>query len=119
MIKKNVFWAVLFAVICAAGIALFLALRTGGGGTVAVISINGEEYQRIDLSAVKESYDIELDTEYGHNTIHVEPGAISVTAADCPDKICVNQGRITGAGVPIVCIPHRLIIQIEGGDTDV
>ena len=28
------------------------------------------------------------------------------------------KGRLTGAGIPIVCMPHRLVIDIEGGETD-
>ena len=88
------------------------------GGTIAVITVDGEELDRIDLSRVKESYDFEIRTEYGSNTVHVEPGGISVTKADCPDLICVHQGKITGGGIPIVCMPHRLVIQIEGGNID-
>ncbi len=87
-------------------------------GTTAVIYIDGREYRRVDLSKVKEPYVIEIETVYGRNTVLVEPGAISVSSADCPDKICVHQGRLTGAGVPIVCMPHRLVIDIEGGETD-
>lgn len=87
-------------------------------GTTAVIYVDGREYRRVDLSKVKEPYVIEIETVYGRNTVLVEPGAISVSSADCPDKICVHQGRLTGAGIPIVCMPHRLVIDIEGGETD-
>ena len=45
-------------------------------------------------------------------------GAISVTAADCPDRVCLSQGRISQSGMPIACVPHRLVIQIEGGKLD-
>ena len=45
-------------------------------------------------------------------------GAISVTEADCPDGICVRQGKLTTAGVPIVCMPHRLVIEIYGDAID-
>ena len=87
-------------------------------GTTAVITIDGEEYRRIDLSKVKESYEFEIKTQYGSNTVLVEPGAISVSSADCPDKICIHQGRLTQAGIPIVCMPHRLVIRIEGEEID-
>ena len=104
--------------LCAIGIALWLALNIFGGGTVAVITVNGEEYRRIDLAKVTESYEIDIDTEYGHNTVLVEPGRISVTEADCPDGICVAQGAMDKGGVPIICMPHRLVIQIEGSGID-
>ena len=112
----------LIIIIAAAGIiclAVYIAaVRLAPHGDIAVISVNGEEYKRIDLSKVKEPYELRIETEYGVNIVLVEPGAISVSSADCPDKICVYQGRLTQAGLPIICMPHRLVISIEGGQTD-
>ena len=117
MKKQNLFWLLLFAVLVAGGLLLFFS-RGHGEGTVAVVSVNGEELERIDLSKVRRAYDLDISTEYGHNTVHVENGAISVTQADCPDQICVAQGKLTGSGIPIICMPQRLVIEIEGGDLD-
>ena len=118
MDKKTKIWILVFVLLCAVGVGAFLLLRGDREGTVAVISVDGEELDRIDLSRVKEPYDIELNTGYGRNLVHVEPGAISVTEADCPDRICVSMGRLQGGGIPIVCMPHHLIITIEGGEID-
>lgn len=109
---------IVLALLCVLGIVSFALLKNLPSGTVAVISVDGEEYERIDLSAVKEAYDIEISTDFGKNTVHVEPGAISVTSASCPDKVCVKQGRLSGGGVPIVCMPNRLVISIEGSGID-
>lgn len=118
MDKKTKLWIIIFAVLVVAGLLSYFAINHLGGGTIAVITINGEEYERIDLSRVTESYDIEIDTGYGHNVVHVEPGRIAVTEANCPDKICVAQGYIERSGIPITCMPHRLVVKIEGGDID-
>ena len=118
MDKKAKIWIIVFAAVAVLCCGVFAVRTLSGGGTVAVISIDGEEYDRIDLSKVRESYDIEIETRWGRNTIHVEPGAISVTEADCPDGICVRQGKLTTAGVPIVCMPHRLVIEIYGDAID-
>ena len=117
MKNKNILWGLLFAVIVIGGVLLYLSLGRGEG-TVAVISVDGEVLERIDLSKVRKPYDMDISTEYGHNTVHVEKGAISVSEADCPDKVCMYQGRLTGSGIPIICMPHRLVIEIEGGDID-
>ena len=117
MKKKNFLWALLFALVAAAGLLLYGKLGRGEG-MVAVVSVNGEVLERIDLSKVREAYEFEVTTPYGNNTVRVEPGAICVTHADCPDQICVFQGRLTGSGIPIICMPHRLVIEIEGGDID-
>ena len=118
MDRKTKKWIIILAAVVIAGLVSYCLAMSTGGGTVAVISIDGEEYERIDLSKVTESYDIELSTQYGHNTVHVEPGAISVTAADCPDGVCVAQGAISRGGVPIICMPHHLSVRIEGGGVD-
>jgi hypothetical protein len=54
-----------------------------------------------------------VETKGVHNTGHVDRGSIRVTEADCPDQICVHQGSITDDSLPIACVPHRLVIQIE------
>lgn len=118
MDKKTKRWILLFAALCVAGLLIWSALGRFGSGTVAVISVDGEEYERVDLSRVQESYTINIDTRYGHNTVLVEPGAISVSEADCPDGICVAQGAIHKGGIPIICMPHRLYIEIEGSGID-
>ena len=45
-------------------------------------------------------------------------GGISVTESDCRDHICIEQGEIDNEAVPIVCMPHRLVIEIEGDAVD-
>ena len=98
--------------------AFLLLSRSGGIGTVAVIRVDGEVYKKIDLDAVTVAYDIEIKTEYGYNKIHVDKGSICVSEADCSDQICVKQGEITDDGVPIICMPHRVTIEIEGDKVD-
>ena len=111
MKQKTLFWLVLFALLAAAGAGIY-ALR-GGSGTRAVISVDGKVYDTVDLDAVAAAYEFTVETEYGWNTVRVSHGAIQVAAADCPDQVCVRQGTIEDGALPIVCLPHRLVIQIE------
>ncbi len=89
-------------------------------GKTAVIYQNGQEIQRIDLAAITEPYTITLHGENGaENVILAEHGAISMQSASCPDGLCVQRGTITGSGLPIVCLPNHIMIEIEGGtDSD-
>ena len=111
MKHKTWFWIALFAALAAAGTLATLLHKNGG--VIADISVDGELVRTVDLSAVAEPYDITIQTEYGTNVVHVAQGAISVIEADCPEQICVNQGPITDSLLPIVCLPHHLVIQIE------
>lgn len=118
MDRRSRVWIAALAAVCLVCAAAFIIMGKLNTGTVAVVRLDGEELFRVDLAKVTESYDYELDTEFGHNTIHIEPGAISVSAADCPDQVCVRQGAITQGGVPIICMPHHLSVRIEGGGID-
>lgn len=114
--------AVLLAALAlaAAACAAFLFLRPGGEERpVARVTLAGEVLAEIDLSAVEEPYSFTAeDGTGGTNTVLVEPGRIRVSEANCPDHICVAQGFISDGTVPIVCLPHQLMIEITGGGED-
>jgi len=110
MKNKSILWIVLFALLAAAGTGVYM-LR--GGGTVATLWVDGELYDEIDLAAVALPYEFDVETEYGTNTVRVSPGEIAVIWSDCPEQVCVNQGSIHSSAIPITCLPHRLVIQIE------
>lgn len=105
---------ILFAAVCAvsaAAAAVTGAVRSGG--TTAKIYVDGKLYKSIDLTGVRESYTVDIDSENGHNTILVEHGKISMQSADCPDKLCVKQGAIKDGKMPIVCLPHKISVSVE------
>lgn len=115
MMKQTKFWVILFSALFLLGCGGFLLLRSSGReGHIAEIRIDGELYQSIDLDAVTVPYEIEISTDYGENTVYVEHGQISISRADCPDQVCVEQGAIEDSAIPIVCVPHHLSIRIEG-----
>jgi len=106
-------------VLAAAAAGAFLLFRGGDvPSPTARITRDGEVLEEILLDRVEERYTLILEDERGSNTILVEPGRIQVIQADCPDQVCVAQGAISDGTVPIVCLPHRLMIQIVGGGED-
>ena len=118
MKKKTWIWVLIFALIVLAGVAATVRISRSGG-VWAVISVDGELVERVNLSKVRESRDLVVETAYGRNIVHIEQGAISVAEADCPDQICVYMGKLTTeGGMPIICMPHRLIIEIEDDGLD-
>ncbi len=81
------------------------------GKTVRILS-GGELVEEIDLSTSPNRV-FTVECADGSNTIVVEDGKIRVSEADCPDKICVRTGWL--GNVPIVCLPHKLVIEYSGG----
>lgn len=119
--KSSRFWGIVLAVLMAlAAIAGLLIWYFGRGGTVARVYLDGELVQAIDLARVKEGYTFTVESSAGTNTIQVEPGRIRVSHADCTDQVCVGQGWISTSAAPIVCLPHRMVIEIagDGGQED-
>lgn len=81
-------------------------------GSSVVITINGEEY---DSFSLYEDNRCELEGfSGGHNTLVISGGYAYIESADCPDKLCMQQGRINKVGEQIVCLPHRIVITIQG-----
>ncbi len=89
----------------------FIFLRPGGerGGLTATVLLDGQVLACIDLDAVREPYTLPAGAG---NVVLVEPGRISMHAADCPDGLCLRQGEAS-PGRPVVCLPNRVIITVE------
>ncbi len=51
-----------------------------------------------------------------YNLLTVSEAGVSMEAADCPDQICVHHIPIKGGGESIICLPHKLVVEIRGGE---
>ncbi len=116
-IKKGDLILLAAFLLLAAGIAATPFLRSrssqAGADQVVEIRVNGELWETCPLS---EDRVIEADTAYGSNEITIEGGEVAVTRADCSNQVCVQTGSIRSAGQLIVCLPHRLSIEIVSGE---
>ena len=104
----------------AASAAGLLLRREDAPSPTARITRDGVLLEEIDLDKVEEPRSFVLEDGSGTNTVQMEKGRIRILEADCPDQVCVNQGWISSGAVPIICLPHRLMIEIveAGGDLD-
>ena len=60
--------------------------------------------------------DYEWTDRYLNNSIVVLTAEnVSVERSDCPTQDCVHTGHISRSGQSIVCLPARVVIQLEGG----
>lgn len=83
----------------------------------AIVSVGGKILKKIELKPdLNDEYLVE--TSYGSNKVVIHDGAIGIVEADCADGVCVGQGYINKPGQQVVCLPHRLIITIEGKNTE-
>ena len=93
-------------------LALYLALNLGRreGGT-AVVRVNGVETEQHSLLQ-----NGSFPLNGGTNILVIEDGYAWMSEANCPDHICVRQGKIHYTGQVITCLPNRLTVTIEGGE---
>ena len=93
---------------------LFLSLRRAQeAGGWAVVRVNGEEVGRYRLDSPGE-----FSLNGGSNILVIRDGDAWLRDANCPDKLCVRQGKIHYTGQVITCLPNRLTVTIEGGESD-
>lgn len=109
--------AVILIILVAA--ALFWFFRTQQTDRLeAVITVDGETVETIDLSAVREKRIIELDTD-PKVVIAAENGAIYFESAECDDKLCINCGKLSRKGDTAVCLPAKTVVTVSGSDVGV
>lgn len=100
------------AVLCA--LAVWGGAGADGGELTVVVSADGAEVERFPLSGAPAESDY---TGHGY-TLHVSfaNGEVRVARADCPTQDCVHTGAISRPGQSIVCLPARIILQLERAD---
>lgn len=64
----------------------------------------------------EERPDIPEDVSY--NLVYISSEEVQMEAADCRDQICVHHRPITGGKESIICLPHRLVVEIIGEEQD-
>ena len=116
--KSTKFWLILIAALLVLSAAAGALVWYGGLGQARTARVyqDGVCIRTIDLSQVDAPYSFTVEWEGGYNIVEVEQGRIRVSEADCPDGICVRRGWVSDSAAPIACLPHKLVIQLEGGE---
>ena len=101
-------------------IILGASVGKGFNNTYAEITISGKLYRTINLSEHHGEEIMEVNTKHGTNIVKVIDNKIGIIEADCPDKVCMNPEYIEKPGESLVCLPHKVMIEIKGiADDDV
>ena len=115
--KKKVFADIIrICILLVLALSVFLVVElTRREGAYVVVSIDGGEVCRYSLSE-----DGEFLLNGGTNTLVISGGKAYISQADCPDGLCVSQGKIYRTGQTVVCLPNRVMLRIVGAeDADV
>ena len=65
-----------------------------------------------DCYNINNANEVVIDDGKNTNTLVIKDGMAYISHANCPDKICVAHRPISKTGETIVCLPHRLVVEI-------
>lgn len=102
------------AVLLIAIITAIVVSLLGGAGAYVVVRVDGMEVGKYSLSE-----DGEYSLNGGTNILVIENGEAYLIEANCPDHLCVKQGKINKNGQTITCLPNKLTVTVYGEDNDV
>lgn len=86
---------------------LHMALKDTGSGVVTV-KVDG-----VIQGQYKLNEDKRITINDGTNILEIQNGKAKMTEADCPDQLCVHQKAISADRENIICLPNRVIAEVE------
>lgn len=107
--KKDLILIIAVLIIASAGMLINHLLHQKPASLLEV-QVDGQVVATYDLSK-------NLDTIIegaggGTNHLIIQNGMAWISEASCPDKVCVNQGKVQLNGQIIVCLPNRMTAQV-------
>lgn len=115
-LRNDIILAVVIIFIATAGLLLFVFNREQGS-TVSV-KIDGTQIASYPLGENREIPIKTGDNDEHINVLVIKDGKASISEADCPDKICVETRAVSYVGETVVCLPHKLVIEITNQNAD-
>ena len=114
--KANIVVGAIVGLVLVAAIVLYALMQAGGGTSMKAIVHDGDG--GVHELSLAENQERAITTSLGTNVVIVEGGAVYVREADCENQDCVHQGKVSAPGKQIICLPHKLWIEVvSDGET--
>lgn len=120
--RANIAVGAVLAVVVLAALALVAApgllpgASGGGAGIAGLRALVHDADGKVHELPLSEDAELVVSTGLGTNVVVVEGGAVSVREADCDGLDCVKQGAIDAPGMQIICLPHKLWVEVVAAD---
>lgn len=109
--KLNVILVVVIAALACAGLVTTRLIGANTDADTATVVIRNGVQNAYELP-LGQDVSKTVTTDLGTNVIEIKDGRVRVEEADCPNQDCVHQDWIDAAGQQIVCLPHKLTVDI-------
>lgn len=104
----------LLTAICLMALAGYLFFHNGDtkGAKLLIIQQENKIMARIDLSKVKAETKLAIPVQDGTVIIMYDSNKAWIKSSPCPEKLCIQQGKISKAGQTIACLPEKVLLTI-------
>ena len=107
---------ILIGLIIALAVFFFFFNKSGSENNLYVsVSLDGEEIYSQNLYEIDTPFEYKIDGDIDMILL-LEKDGVTVTHSDCPDKLCVNMGKLTKSGECAVCLPARVSVRLYSYD---
>ncbi|MCH4890557.1 NusG domain II-containing protein [Acidaminobacter sp. JC074] len=105
---------ILIGVVLSYGYAFFMGLSNDD----KIVRITRDQTVLHEFK-IDESYmnTLVLEENDHFNIVEISGGEVWMKEANCPNQVCVRHQPISIPGESIICIPHKLVIEIIGQKT--
>jgi len=83
----------------------------------AYVTHDGKQVYKVQLTNHQGKTTYRYNDGDDWNLIEVTDNKIAITEANCRDQVCVRRGEISKAGETIVCLPHKLLVEIKSSSS--
>ena len=91
---------------------------SGGDAAVALYAVIQNSDGFYQVLSLGEDATVTVTGSLGTNIIEVANGCVRCLESDCSNQTCVKQGWVSGRGQTVVCLPHKLIVQVVADPAD-
>ena len=82
----------------------------------AAIKMTQKDGKEVYKTSIKKDQIYQIPEENGTNVMQIKDGKVTMKKADCKDQICAEHKAIEKSGETIVCLPHKVVIEIRSED---
>ena len=107
-------------------IILIAAILVVALASLLLIELGKEEGARVVVAVGRQeiaTYSLYDNGTYslngGTNILCIEDGVAYLIDANCPDKLCVHQGKISKTNEVITCKPNKLTVTVKGAKEEI
>lgn len=112
--KKADIFLIIFFIISSISLSFYLTYDTiDYNSKYLIVKVDNEILVKRDLP-VDGKVVIPIETQYGINIIEINKNVVKIIESDCYNQICVHDGEISEVGDVLVCLPHKLVVEIKG-----